>query len=437
MANSKPGPVGTGSPEKTRLKFGIIPLSDCALLVMALTKGYFAKYGLEVSLLREVSWANIRDKVQTGLLDGAQMLAPMPIASTLGIGGAKKSMITAFNIGLNGNGITVSNRLYQCMLEAEPSTAGAAELTANALKKVVDADKDAGRKPLTFAMVFPFSAHNYQLRYWLASAGIDPDSDVHLTVVPPPQMVEHLEDKSIDGFCVGEPWNEVAVARGTGRTLLINYTVWNNSPEKVFGVTSEWAERYPNTHKAVLMALMETAEWLDRPESRLEAVETISSERYVNVAVDIVKMSMGGTFRSARDETPRPMPDFNVFHRYAANYPWLSQAEWFITQMYRWGQLQEPLNIRQLAAQVYRPEIYREVAMALSKPYPLITHKLEGTHAENWTLREASRPIPMGADRFIDNRVYDPSDLIAYINGFEINGVKVDREELEKLNRRN
>ena len=423
----------SGKLEKTELKIGIIPLTDCAVLVMAKVKGFFAKHGLDVSLSSEASWANIRDKVQTGLLDGAQMLAPMPIASTLGIGGIKTPMITAFSLDLNGNGITVSNELYQRMLDADPDSAVQPNRCAYALKKVVDAHKHAGRKPMTFAMVFPYSSHNYQLRYWLATAGINPDVDLRLTVVPPPHMLENLIDKNIDGFCVGEPWNEVAVMQGAGRTLLTSYEIWNNSPEKVFGVTAEWAERHPNTHRAVLMALLETAEWLDEPGHREEVAEMLAKE-FINVSSEVVKMSMTGTFQFAHDESPKPLPDFNVFHRYAANYPWLSHAEWFISQMVRWGQLHEPVNITEGAKSVYRPELFVEVARMLGRPYPLLSHKCEGINDGSWKLNDATTPIVMGADRFLDGKVYDPADLVGYIKSFSISRLSFSLEDLAQLN---
>ena len=419
--------------EKTELKIGIIPLTDCAVLVMAKVKGFFAKYGLNVSLSSEASWANIRDKVQTGLLDGAQMLAPMPIASTLGVGGIKSAMVTAFSLGLNGNAITVSSELYQRMLDIDPENATQPNRCAYALKKVIDADKHAGKKPMTFAMVFPFSSHNYQLRYWLAAAGIHPDIDLRLTVVPPPQMVENLVDRNIDGFCVGEPWNEVAVTQGVGRTLLTSYQIWNNSPEKVFGVTAAWAEAHPNTHRALLMALLETAEWLDEPGHREEVADMLAKE-FINVSSDVVKMSMTGTFKFSSQEAPIPLPDFNVFHRYAANYPWLSHAEWFISQMIRWGQLHEPVKISEVAKAVYRPDLFAEVASELNRPYPVITHKKEGTNNNSWTLSDATRPIAMSADKFLDDKVYDPADLVAYIKSFSVNRLSFSLEDLVQLN---
>jgi nitrate/nitrite transport system substrate-binding protein len=422
--------------EKPQLKLGIVPLTDCAVLVMAKSKGFFAKYGLDVSLSPEVSWANIRDKVQAGLLDGAQMLAAMPIASTLGMGGIKTPMITAFSLDLNGNGITVSNDLYRRMLEMNTNDATDPSRCVHALKKVIDADTHAGRKPMTFAMVFPFSSHNYQLRYWLATAGIDPEVDLRLTVVPPSQMVENLIDKNIDGFCVGEPWNEVAVARGVGRALLTGYEIWNNSPEKVFAVTRAWAETYPNTHRAVLMSLFEAAEWSDLAANRREIVDTLVAGKFINVDSDVVKMSMLGTFKFAKDEPSKPMPDFNVFHRYTANYPWLSHAEWFILQMLRWGQLSGPVNISEIAKAVYRPDIYAEIADFLGKPCPVETHKTEGGHSGTWHLRGSTGDIVMGADRFIDGKHYNPDDPIGYLRSFSVSRLRYNLDDLTQLNPR-
>jgi len=420
--------------EKSKLRIGIIPLTDCGVIVVAAVKGYFAKYGLDVTIVKEASWANIRDKVAVGALDGAHMLAGMPIAATLGIEAMPVPMVTAFSMDLNGNGITVSTALYERMRKADPQAMAQRPITARALKKVIDADRKAGRSPMTFAMVFPMSTHNYELRYWLAAAGIDPDRDVRLTVIPPPQMVANLSARNIDGFCVGEPWNSRAVNAGLGHTLITNYEIWNNSPEKVFGVTRDWAEQHPNTHRAVIAALLEAAQWMDAPENRMNVVAHLADRAYVNVPQDVVKMSMTGTFQYAKDETPQPMPDFNVFYRYAATFPWRSHAEWFITQMIRWGQVEQPIDIRKTAASVYRPDIYREVAQALGVPAPTIDHKAEGARAGPWTLAEATSPIVMGADRFFDGRTFDPAMPLAYLAGFDIHRMRISLASLADVN---
>ena len=423
-----------GGLEKTKLTLGFIPLTDCAPLVVAAEKGYFKKYGLDVALSKEASWANIRDKVAIGELDGAHMLAGMPIAASLGVGALPKATITAFSMDLNGNAITVSNDLYERMVKADPEAMKERPLSARALKKVIDADKAAGKEPMTFAMVFPVSTHNYEIRYWMGAAGIDPDQDVRLIVIPPPQMVANLKAGNIVGYCVGEPWNERAVEAGIGRTLITNYEIWNNNPEKVFGVNLEWHEKNPRTHQALIMALLEATQWMDQPKNRMEVVSLIAQKSYVNAPDEVVKMSMTGTFKYAKDEEPRPLPDFNVFYRYAANFPWLSHAAWFISQMYRWGQLEQPANILQTAGSIYRPDLYRQAAKALGVPYPTIDVKKEGINAKPWTLKEATSPIAMGPDRFFDGGVFDPAKSGEYVTGFAVKNLKVTPEALLKAN---
>ena len=426
--------AGSEGIEKTDLTLGIIPLTDCAPLVIAHEKGYFSKYGINSQISKEASWANIRDKVSIGALDAAHMLAGMPIASTLGVGAIKKPTITSYSTNLNGNGITVSNELYDRMVEADPQAMAERPVSARALKKVIEADRAAGRNPMTFAMVFPVSTHNYEIRYWMADAGINPDKDVRLIVIPPPQMVANLTARNIDGYCVGEPWNERAVIAGIGKTLITNYEIWNNNPEKVVGVNLDWAEKNPNTHMAMIRALVEAAQWMDKPENRLQVVEIISRKSYVNAPVDVVKMSMTGTFRYAIDEEPRPLPDFNVFYRYAATFPWRSHAVRFLSQMVRWGQIEKPLDIVRTANEIYRPDIYREAVKDMGIPLPTIDMKTEGTHAEGWTLEEATKPVAMGPDLFFNGDVFDPSKILSYIDGFEVKNLAFAMDELSKLN---
>ncbi len=411
---------GAAEPEKRTLKIGLIPLSDCAPLVVGVAKGFFERQGLDVELSCEASWANIRDKVAIGSLDGAQMLAAMPIASTLGLGALHRPMVTALSMGLNGNAITVSNALYARMCAMDAVDANDPIGAAQVLKALVDQDRKAGRPPMTFAMVYPFSSHNYQLRYWLAAGGIDPDRDVYLVVVPPPKMVSHLEAGSIDGYCVGEPWNAFAVKRGVGRAVLTGYQVWNNSPEKVFGVTEQWADTYPNTHRAVLRALLEACRWMDASAHRTAVVDLLSESGFMDVPREVLRMSMAGTFQYGRDEMPRATPDFNVFYRYAATFPWRSHAQWMIGQMVRWRQTRGVHDSEAVARRVYRTELYREVARDLQLPYPTIDGKSEGLHEGPWTLTQASSPIHMGADRFLDGAVFSPTDWRAYLDSFAI-----------------
>jgi len=416
--------------EKTKLSLGIIPLTDCAPIVLAHEKGFFKQFGLDVAISKEASWANIRDKVNIGALDGAHMLAGMPIAASLGIGGLRKPTIAAWSMDLNGNAITVSNELHDAMVAADPEAMAERPCSARGLKKVIDSRSVQGMEPLTFAVVFPTSTHNYQLRYWMADAGIDPDRDVRIAVIPPPQMVANLQANNIVGYCVGEPWNSRAIAAGLGKALITSYEIWNNGPEKVLGVNLDWAEKHPNTHKAVIRALSAASQWMDRAENRMEVVDIISRPAYVNAAPEVVGMSMTGTFRYARDEAPVPLPDFNVFHRYAANFPWTSHGAWFISQMIRWGHVAEPLDVASAAASIYRPDIYREAVRGLGIALPDADSKTEGAHGEPWMLNRASTPIAMGPDKFFDNRVFDPAAIAAYVEGFEIRNPKFDMARL-------
>lgn len=428
------GNSNNNPPEKPDLRLGFIPLTDCCVLAAAKEKGYFEKYGLNVTLKKEASWANIRDKVCVGALDGAHMLAGIPIATTLGLGFPKKHMLTAFSINLNGNAITVSNELYERLVAIDKSVATVPARTAGVLKQLIAADKASGKAPLTFAMVYPFSNHNYQIRYWMASAGIDPDQAVRLVVIPPQYMVENLRSGQIDGYCAGEPWNALAVKENAGKILITGYEIWNNSPEKVFGVTQEWADKYPNTHLALIKALIESARWIDKPENRTSVAEMISGNEYVGVVPDVIKISMTGTFQYNAATTPVALPDFNVFHRYLANFPWCSHAVWIISQMYRWGQLEQYINIKQAAESVYRPDIYRRAAQELNLPFPKINYKSEGSHAAPWLLIDDSARFEMGPDKYIDRMIFNPEQPVDYINSFPIKSMKIDFKLLLKMN---
>lgn len=381
--------AGTGdAPEVKALRLGFIPLTDCASLVVAFEKGLFKKYGLEVSLSKEASWANIRDKVALGELDGAHMLAGMPIASTLGVGALPKEMVTAFSMDLNGNAVTLSNALRE---------RGAKDLVS--LKRVIDEDKKKG-KIYTFAMVFPVSTHNYYLRYWLASGGIDPDNDIRLIVIPPPQMVANLRAGNVDGYCVGEPWNERAVHDGVGWTVVTDYEIWKNNPEKVFGVTKEWAEKHPRTHRALVRAMIEANQWMDDPANRMQVVKWISQRQYVNAPEEVVAKSMTGTYDYGNGRIEK-LPDFNVFYRHNATYPWRSHAVWFMTQMVRWGQMKPMTNdaYRAAAERIYLADTYREAADELGVPVPKEEYKKE---------------------TLCDGIKFDPADPEGYVKKFKI-----------------
>ncbi len=390
------------------LRIGFVALTDCAVLAVAEAKGFFRRHDVAVELSREASWANIRDKLAVGALDGAQMLAGMPLACAAGIDPPATPTVSAFSLDLNGNAITVSTALWERMRAADPESTARRPITAAALQAVIEQDRQRGRPPLRFAMVYPFASHNYELRYWLAAAGVDPDRDMRLSVVPPPRMVDALAHGTIDGFCVGEPWNSVAVRHGLGAIVITKYEIWNNSPEKVFAVPRGFAERRPEVLQALLRALIEAAAWADASEHRLEVAHLLADTRYVGASAALLAGSLSGHLVREPGGVPIAVPDFHVFHRYAANFPWISHGVWLLAQMARWGQIAAPVDLRAIASTVYRPDLYRQAARAVAAPVPVDDYKDEGRHSGPWQIAGEGGAIAMGSDRFFDGRTFDP-----------------------------
>lgn len=396
------------SPELSRVHLGYIPLTDAAPLVVALERGHFERYGLDVTLARQPSWATLRDKLAVGHLDGAHLLAPMALACTLGMEGVPQRLVAALSLGLGGNAITVADNLYRDMQAA----AADEPVGAQALLRVIERRRGAGADPLTFATVYPASNHTYLLRYWLAAGRIDPDRDVRLVVVPPPQMVTRLRQGDIYGYCVGEPWNSLAVHDGIGRIVAAGHDIWNNAPEKVLAVSATWAQRYPGTHAALIAALVEAARWLDESaDNRREAAQLLAGPTYLDLPLDVVTASLLGELTVDARGTRREVPEFHSFYRYAATFPWRSHALWMLQQMQRWGQLPGGCDLLATAQTVYRPDIYRLAVARLGIAVPAVDMKAEGGHRGEWKLGEGKATVTLGADRFIDGAVFDPADL--------------------------
>ena len=419
-----------GYPEKEELKFGFIKLTDMAPLAIAYEKGYFEDEGLYVTLEAQANWKVLLDRVIDGQLDGAHMLAGQPLGATIGYG-TKADIITAFSMDLNGNAITVSNDIWKQMKKHVPHEDGKPvhPISADSLKPVVDDFKSKG-KPFKMGMVFPVSTHNYELRYWLAAGGIHPgfyaphkgdtsgqiDADALLSVTPPPQMPSTMEAGTIHGYCVGEPWNQQAVFKGIGVPVVTDYEIWKNNPEKVFGVSKGWAEKNPNTHIRVVKAMVRAAMWLDENNNanRPEAVKILSKSQYVGADYDVIANSMTGTFEYEKGDV-RDVPDFNVFFRYNATYPFYSDAIWYLTQMRRWGQISEPKSdawYKDIAKQVYRPDIYAQAAKAL-----IAEGKAMAVDFPEFATETGFKPPQT---EFIDKIVYDGSQPNAYLEKFAI-----------------
>ncbi len=416
--------------EKPNLHFGFIKLTDCAPLVIAKEKGFFEAEGLNVQLTAQKNWVILLDNVIKGSLDGAHMLAGQPIGATVGVS-QKADIITAYSLDLNGNGITLATDIWEKMKENVPLDEDGKPIhpiKADALKPVID----SWEGDFNLGMVFPVSTHNYEIRYWLAAGGIHPGfyteadaqghtgGDVIISPNAPPLMPSYLNSRAILGYCVGEPWNQKAVfaekdGKQLGVPVVTNYEIWKNNPEKVFGVTKEWAEKYPQTHLAVLKALIRAGKWLDESvENREEAVQILSRSHYVGAEPEVLRNSMTGSFVYERGDR-REMPDFNVFFRYYASYPYYSDCIWFLTQMRRWGQLSEDQPDEWYLAkakEIYRPDLYMEAAALL-----IDEDNLEESDIPVGT--DGFRPVT-GEGDFIDDKAYDGHKPNEYIKSFAI-----------------
>lgn len=390
---------GTLKPEKLAVSLGFMPLTDCAPLVVARQMGFFEKHGLDVTLSREGSWATIRDKILMGVLDGGHVLAPMPLAATLGLIG-HRPMVVGCALGLNGNAVTLGASLWDRLQPYNPSPGA---MSAAPIRRLID---ETGARP-KFGVVFPTSMHSYQLRYWLADAGINPDTEVDLIPVPPPRMVETLAAGEIDGFCVGDPWNQQAVALGVGRIAIAGCELWSAAPEKVLGVTAAWAEANPGTHLALIRAIVEASAWADAPENVPKLAEMLADDRVLAVSPRAILPGLVGRYPIGLGEGVRLVPGFHLFHASAANFPWLSHARWILGQMRRWGQIPPDVDLETVARTVWRPDLYRAAVAPLGMPVPPTDSKAEGGYATPWSLRTATRPIPMIANRFFDGAVFD------------------------------
>ena len=425
-----------GPPEKEDLKFGFIKLTDMAPLAIAYEKHFFEDEGLYVTLEAQANWKVLLDGVIDGQLDGAQMLAGQPLAATIGFG-TEAHVITPFSMDLNGNAITVSNTIWEQMKENIPRQEDGRPvhpIKAEALKPVVESYRARG-EAFNMGMVFPVSTHNYELRYWLAAGGLHPgyyapargdisgqlQADVLLSVTPPPQMPATMEAGTIYGYCVGEPWNQQAVFKGIGVPVITDYEIWKNNPEKVFGITAEFAERYPNTAVRIVKALIRAAYWLDANDNanRTEAVRYLSQPNYVGADYEVIANSMTGTFEYEKGDR-RPIPDFNVFFRYHATYPYYSDAIWYLTQMRRWGQIAEAKPddwYKDVAKKVYRPDIYRQAAAEL-----IAEGKFSAADFPDFATETGYRAP---TDEFIDGIEYDGTQPNAYLAKFPI-GLKAE-----------
>ncbi|HVZ24112.1 MAG TPA: CmpA/NrtA family ABC transporter substrate-binding protein [Vicinamibacterales bacterium] len=360
------GAYADDSPEAPNVRFGIIALTDCAPIVIAHELGYFKKFGIASVVSKEASWAVIRDKLSLGENQATHMLIGMPLASTMGLAGAPvKPVVVPWLLNRNGQAITLNNTIK-----------AAGVRTPQALKPLVDKARAAG-SPMTFAMTFPPGTHAMWLRYWLASGGIHPDKDVSLITIPPPQMIANMKVGKMDGFCVGEPWNNRAIVDGIGYTAVTSQQIWKDHPEKVCAFTEDFATKNPKTVKAVLKALHLASVDLDKLENRPKFAEIIARPTYINCPTAIILERLQGKYvygdgRSEQD------PSYMIFSSRGCNYPQRLFATWWLTQFRRWGMVKGAPDYAGLSKRVMRPDLYLDAMKELGVA-PAITELSKAT----------------------------------------------------------
>ncbi|MCA1491397.1 ABC transporter substrate-binding protein [Ensifer sp. NBAIM29] len=396
------------------ITLGYMPLFDSAVLIAAVEKGFAGDEGLSVQLVRETSWANIRDRIAVGHFQAAHMLAPMPIASNLGLTPLSLELVAPFALGLGGNAVTVSRALWGRMFAegAGPGTDPSANGTA--LGHVVENRRAAGESPLRFAVVHPFSGHNYELRYWLAACGVDPETDVEIVMVPPPLMADALATGAIDGFCAGEPWNSVAISDGAGRIVTTKASIWRLSPEKVLGVSARFAAENRPALDALLRALYRSSIWCGDSANHEELAALMSGSEHLGLPRERLMPILTGHL-ALGDGTTDAIPEFFVPHAKGATFPWQSHALWFYSQMVRWGHAKHSPTKAERARDTYRPDIYRQALKPISAPMPGANMKVEGALTAAAPVGASEKGLVLGPDGFFDGRIFDPDRLDAYL----------------------
>lgn len=379
--------------ETTQLTLGVIPLTDSAPLVVAEAAGFFAAEGLDVALDTVRSWAAMRDKLAAGRFDGATLLAPMPLAAAFGLDPVPTPILNVKALSQGGSGFCVTPDLHDRLIEHGASDSSTPLEWARAMRRLVEAERGTRPAP-TLAHVYPYSTHHYELRYWLASVGLQPELDLNLVTVPPPMMVQQLEAGRIDGAWVGSPWPALAAARGVARVLFDKRQFWNGGPEKVFAVTQPWAEANPGTLAALLRALIAAGHWLDQPANHPQASAWLQTTLMPDVSTELL---------AAELKTLR-------FHAGLVGFPWRSHSRWLLQQMRRWKHLPATADI-ELAAASCRSDLYRSVARSLGEPLPLTDEKIEGVHDLPYAIAGESGVLQLPADRLMGSESYDATRM--------------------------
>ncbi|MDB5736452.1 MAG: nitrate transporter [Sphingomonas bacterium] len=395
----------------TPVSIAFLPLTDSAVLVAAKEKGFAQAAGIDLSLVRTTSWATARDRLIYGQVQAAHMLAPLAIAVTLGLSQHPAAISAPFRLNVNGNALVMTPD-FAAALDPDPVARIADPVgTAHDFAAAIGLHR---RKPV-IGIVHRFSCHALLLRYWLGAAGVDPDRDLTLRVLPPSLMVEALRAKEIDGFIAGEPWGSVAVAVGLGEIVVAGARIWQRGVEKVLAFRTDWMEAHPEAVDALLVALSQAAAWCDDPANHGELAELLERPDYVGRPAIELLPALSGRLPLRRGEPPLSIPDFLLFNREAAGFPWRSQALWIYSQFVRWGFVKGSPETERQAADVFRSDIYRRALAGTGLPMPGASMKVEGAIGAPLGVGAHSGALTLGADRFFDGGVFDPSDVAGYL----------------------
>ena len=380
---------GSDKPEKEEVRIGFIPLTDCASVVMASVLGFDKKYGVKIVPTKEASWAGVRDKLVNGELDMAHVLYGLVYGVHLGVSGPKKDMAVLMTLNNNGQAITLSKKLADKGAVDGPS-----------LAKLMTTDKRPDDEARTFAQTFPTGTHAMWLYYWMASAGINPIKDAKVITVPPPQMVANMRVGNMDGYCVGEPWNHRAIVDGIGITAITTQDIWRDHPEKVLGTTDDFVKKYPNTARAVVMAILEAGRWIDASLlNKNKMADTIADKSYVNTSVDLINQRILGRYQNGLGKTWDDPNYMKFFNDGAVTFPYLSDGMWFLTQQKRWGLLKEHPDYLGVAKQINKIDLYKQAAAQLKVSVPKDV---------------------MRASKLMDGVVWDGRDPKTYADSFAV-----------------
>jgi NitT/TauT family transport system ATP-binding protein len=394
-----------------RLTIGFLPLVDACLPILAAEHGFAAEEGLELQFSRDVSWATVLDRLLYGHSDAAHLLAPLAIAATLGRGRPPEPLAAPFVLGLNGNGITFSPDLADAV-GSPVGELGDPHAIGRGLAEV------AKRRRLRFGVVHRYSSHNYMLRYWLAACGVAPDKDVEIVTVAPPFVADALASGEIDGTCVGEPWSSVAVERGVGRIVLATAQVWRRGVEKVLALRQGRLDERREAVEALIRAMRKAgAHFVDPANWRANAA-ILAAPRYIDADPELILRAISDRLVLAHGTPPVHYPDFMFQHREAANFPWVSQAEWLYTQMVRWDGLPYSAEDAEKAARVFRPDVYRGALAGTDDLLPGASSKVEGSLSAKTVVSTQQGTMMLEENRFFDGRAFDPDDLPGYLAGF-------------------